>query len=158
MEQSEQTQPIILTAVGDIMLGRNVGRQIEKYGLDYPFLEVKSSLKRSNIIFGNLEAPIVSGAGIALNSFHLRAEPGVEKALKQAGFIILSLANNHTSSSLPHPHCTMEIADLKGTGEPVVIFADGSYTDPPNRCWTTSLSVWKWESWGFVRQGTIRDP
>jgi poly-gamma-glutamate capsule biosynthesis protein CapA/YwtB (metallophosphatase superfamily) len=93
--QPEQSQSTSLMAVGDIMLGRNVGKQIEVYGLDYPFLKVQNSLKQRDIVFGNLEAPIVSGSGVALKSFHLRAEPGVEIALKQAGFTILSLANNH---------------------------------------------------------------
>jgi poly-gamma-glutamate capsule biosynthesis protein CapA/YwtB (metallophosphatase superfamily) len=93
--QPEQSQSISLMAVRDIMLGRNVGKQIEDYGLDYPFLKVQNTLKQTDSVFGNLEAPIVSGAGIALKSFHLRAEPGVEMALNQAGFTILFLANNH---------------------------------------------------------------
>jgi hypothetical protein len=96
MGQSEQAQPMTLTAVRDIMLGRNVGKQIEDYGLDYPFLKVQNTLKQTDSVFGNLEALIVSGSGVALKSFHLRSEPGVEIAPKQAGFTILSLANNHT--------------------------------------------------------------
>ncbi|MBI5755018.1 CapA family protein [Candidatus Peregrinibacteria bacterium] len=50
----------------------------------------------SLLVFGNLESPITSGREIHSYDMVFRADPGVETALKDAGFTILSLANNHT--------------------------------------------------------------
>jgi poly-gamma-glutamate synthesis protein (capsule biosynthesis protein) len=84
-----------LVAVGDIMLSRGVNARMVKNGDDYPFLKVVDYLKSGDIVFGNLESPIALGDTIALDGTVFRARPGVEKSLKNAGFNMLSLANNH---------------------------------------------------------------
>ncbi len=91
-------EPVCLTAVGDIMLSRGVAkesRQHEDQG--YSFKKIKTYLKDSDVVFGNLENPITPGREIMTPEMTLRADPGVETALKEAGFTILSLANNHTT-------------------------------------------------------------
>ena len=56
---------------------------------------MKSYLKSGDIVFGNLENPVTPGREIMLPERILRADPGVAEALREAGFTILSLANNH---------------------------------------------------------------
>ncbi|MDF9409630.1 CapA family protein [Pelotomaculum isophthalicicum JI] len=88
--------PVCLIAAGDIMLSRGVARESGRHGdLRHPFLKIEKYLKNCDIVFGNLENPITPGREIAAPEMILRADPGVEVALKDAGFSILSLANNH---------------------------------------------------------------
>lgn len=89
-------EPVCLVAVGDIMLSRGVAREIRKYGdFNHPFTKIKDCLKSGDIVFGNLENPVTRGREIMTPEMILRADPGVEVALKDAGFTVLSLANNH---------------------------------------------------------------
>lgn len=93
----QASEEVSLVAVGDIMLSRTVASKIKAHNdINYPFLKVADFLKKADIVFGNLENPITAGAAIAPYELTLRADPGVETALKNTGFDILSLANNHT--------------------------------------------------------------
>lgn len=95
----QASEEVSLVAVGDIMLSRTVASKIKAHNdINYPFLKVADFLKEADITFGNLENPITAGATIAPYELTLRADPGVENALKNVGFDILSLANNHTSN------------------------------------------------------------
>lgn len=86
-------------AVGDIMLGRNVGKKLEKAagGYDYAFGGVSDILKKGDIVFANLEDPITSSAhGLdSKKKIVLKAKPEAVEALKSGGFNLLSIANNH---------------------------------------------------------------
>jgi len=97
-QQNQEAQPIILMAVGDIMLDRGVKYMIDKYGkgdFSFPFLEVKDYLSKADILFGNLEGPI-SSRGVQVGSIYsFRFSPTSTLALKNAGFDVLSIANNH---------------------------------------------------------------
>lgn len=92
---------IKFTAVGDIMLCRSVGDFIEKYGPQFPFETIKDQFAGSDIIFGNLECSI-SERGFPSKYWpahmNFRAHPKVVRGLKEAGFNVLSLANNHVSN------------------------------------------------------------
>lgn len=90
-------EPICVVAVGDIMLSRGVAGEIKKHDNNqyHPFLKMESCLKCGDIVFGNLENPITPGREIMMPERTLRADPGVEAALYDAGFTVLSLANNH---------------------------------------------------------------
>ncbi len=88
---------ISLIAVGDIMLSRNVAQKIKtRRDINYPFLKVRDQLKSADIVFANLENPITPGPDIKTGQMIFHATPGVEKALRDAGITIVSLANNHT--------------------------------------------------------------
>jgi poly-gamma-glutamate synthesis protein (capsule biosynthesis protein) len=116
--QSEQT--VTLVAVGDIMLARGVGRKIERYGTAYPFALVEDTISRADIAFGNLECPITKNCERAAKRFSFRAEPRVVSALTEAGFDVLSLANNHSTdcgaSGLLETMRNLEAAGIKSTG------------------------------------------
>jgi poly-gamma-glutamate capsule biosynthesis protein CapA/YwtB (metallophosphatase superfamily) len=92
-------QHLLITAVGDINLGRVVGQRIESNGGDYkePFSEVRDILREGDIIFANLEIPLTnSDKGLdKRGKIVLKASPNAIDGLKYAGFNILSIANNH---------------------------------------------------------------
>jgi poly-gamma-glutamate synthesis protein (capsule biosynthesis protein) len=87
---------ITLSAVGDILLDRGVAQQIERHGLHYPFGHAAPLLKNADIAFGNLECPIASQGTKVVKRFVFKAKPEYSQTLRDAGFDMLSLANNHT--------------------------------------------------------------
>src|SRR3989338_7795401 len=90
-------EDVSLVAVGDISYSRGVERIVKKQkDINYPFLKIRDYLKNADIVFGNLETPITKGREISDFEMVFRSNPGTEQALKEAGFSVLSLANNHT--------------------------------------------------------------
>jgi poly-gamma-glutamate capsule biosynthesis protein CapA/YwtB (metallophosphatase superfamily) len=86
---------VTLEAVGDIMLGRTVGDQVLAQGPQVVFAGVQSVLDSADILVGNLECAITDLSQPEHKNFTLRAPPETAQALSQAGFDVLSLANNH---------------------------------------------------------------
>jgi poly-gamma-glutamate capsule biosynthesis protein CapA/YwtB (metallophosphatase superfamily) len=96
-EVIETPKELTLIAVGDIMPSRNVAAKIREHNdFNYPFLKTRDLLKTGDIVFANLEAPITEGPIVKTGEMSFHADPGIEKALADAGFNIVSLANNHT--------------------------------------------------------------
>lgn len=92
----EKQDPVCLVAVGDIMLSRYVAQKTKEHeDPGYSFADVGQFLRNGDITFGNLENPITPGRDIKVPEMILRADPYMASALKDAGFDILSLANNH---------------------------------------------------------------
>lgn len=91
-------EEVSIIAVGDISFSRGVERMIKINGgnMDYPFLNIADYLRNADITLGNLETTITPGREIQNNEMVFRSNPGTEKALKNAGFSLISLANNHT--------------------------------------------------------------
>lgn len=88
---------VTLVAVGDIMMSRSVGSAIRKANdFGYPFAHIKEAFVGSDLAFANLEAPISPGRVINSGEMTFRMDPGVETALRDVGFTVVSLANNHT--------------------------------------------------------------
>lgn len=89
-------QGIVINAVGDIMLGGNGTKAFTRLGYDYPFAATLPMLKNGDITIGNLEAPITgNGQEFKEKRFRFKSDPNAAKALKNAGFNVLTLANNH---------------------------------------------------------------
>ena len=84
--------------VGDLMLDRGMKTSVAKYGNGdyiYAFEKVKKYLNSFDILFGNLEGPI-SDKGVKTGSIYsFRMDPKSAKALKETGFDVVSVANNH---------------------------------------------------------------
>lgn len=96
LKPEPKEKEIVIIAVGDIMLSRNVDKKMEEYNdYRYPFFKTADLLKSANITFGNLESPITPGRDIKTGEMIFRTDPGSVEGLKYAGFDILSLANNH---------------------------------------------------------------
>lgn len=101
-DESKQASPvskkITLGFVGDIMLDRGIKASVERYGSGnyiFPFKKIKDYLNEFDILFGNLEGPISEEGKNQGSIYSFRMEPRSAKSLKEAGFDILSVANNH---------------------------------------------------------------
>jgi poly-gamma-glutamate capsule biosynthesis protein CapA/YwtB (metallophosphatase superfamily) len=90
----EVETPVSLVAVGDVMLGRGVGGQIEAHSPQYPFLQTRDLIGQADVAFANLESPITA-RGVPQGGISLRASPSAADGLADAGFDVVSLANNH---------------------------------------------------------------
>jgi poly-gamma-glutamate synthesis protein (capsule biosynthesis protein) len=91
-----KAEEVNLVAVGDIMLARKVGRLMKEYGSNYPFIHISKKVKQADIAFCNLECPIAEkGEPLPGKGIFFRADPQAAVELKNAGFNLVSLANNH---------------------------------------------------------------
>jgi hypothetical protein len=95
---------IVVTAVGDVMLGTAFPDESTlppNDGLDL-LTEVTPFLKRGDVVYGNLEGPMIDGGdspkcrGKKIGTcFAFRVPTRYGKYLKEAGFTAMGLANNH---------------------------------------------------------------
>jgi poly-gamma-glutamate capsule biosynthesis protein CapA/YwtB (metallophosphatase superfamily) len=95
---------ISIAAVGDIMLGTSYPdiSTLAPDGALSSFEYVKHHLKNADLTFGNLEGTLLDSGSPAHYKLHLRSKAylfrmptGYSSLLKDAGFDVLSLANNH---------------------------------------------------------------
>lgn len=94
---SLHAEQIIINAVGDIMLAGKWTPVLKSKGYQYPFEGVKAELAGGDINLANLESPIASSGNEYSNKrFRFRAEPALAKAIRAAGFNLVTLANNHS--------------------------------------------------------------
>ncbi len=97
-EQEVAEETIKLIFAGDVMLDRGVKASVYEHGEgEFSFLFEKSSefLNEADILFGNLES-VVSDKGEKIGSkYSFRAPPEAVSGLTEAGFNIVSVANNH---------------------------------------------------------------
>jgi len=93
----ETNKPVTLGFVGDIMLDRGVETSVNKNfdGNFNKLFENLSFLKDYDILFGNLEGPISDKGERSGSKFSFQMQPLVASALADAGFDIVSIANNH---------------------------------------------------------------
>lgn len=84
---------------GDMMLGRSV--MTKSLGMNdptYPFIKVAEKLSSVDIVFVNLENPIIANCPSSNSGFKFCADPIMVEGLKFAGIDVVSLANNHISN------------------------------------------------------------
>lgn len=83
--------------IGDMMLTRGVKSSVERnFAGDYSKLfENLDELKDADILFGNLEGDVSARGNNVGSKYSFRMEPKVLPVLKDAGFDIVSFANNH---------------------------------------------------------------
>lgn len=83
--------------VGDIMLDRGVEYLMKKNSVFYPLEKIGQFLRGVDIVFGNLEGPIVENPPhFSDESLKFAFSPEVVRMLSYGNFNLLSLANNHT--------------------------------------------------------------
>ena len=108
-------EPVTLTCVGDIMLGRDVAVACEEHGPAWPLAEVAGELARADLTFGNLECPLTNAATRLPRVNSLRASPDMARVLADAGFDVLGLANNH-AADYGRPGLTETLSALEEAG------------------------------------------
>jgi hypothetical protein len=143
---------IIITAVGDVMLGTTFPDETALPPNDGADLltEVTPFLKRGDVVYGNLEGPLTDGGESAKcrgkrlgTCFAFRVPTRYGKYLKEAGFTVMGLANNHAMDfglegrassrqtleavQIGHTGETGDIARLTVKGKKVAIIAFATY-------------------------------
>ncbi len=94
----DQSNVVKISAVGDIMLGGTSEPVFQEHGYDYAFAQVKHLFANSDVVIGNLEGPLThSDTPYDVDKKFLFKTPPelVAPALKNAGFNLMNLANNH---------------------------------------------------------------
>lgn len=91
----EKEERLELLFVGDIMPSRYVAKAMREHGYDFPFQHIATTTRSAGIAFGNLESPVLPGAIVRAGEMRFRTDPEFLPYLRDAGFDIVSLANNH---------------------------------------------------------------
>lgn len=86
---------VILT--GDVMIGRSVliNALDRENNPNYPFLYVSDYLSSADLVFSNLESPIVTDCPRFEHGFTFCADPRIVEGLVSSNINVVSLANNH---------------------------------------------------------------
>jgi len=93
---SDPDDTITLVLTGDIMTGRRVEHAINTYDDTYfPFHGIGEYTRRGDLTFGNLETTISTRGEEADKLCTFRAHPKTLEGVRDAGFDVLTLANNH---------------------------------------------------------------
>ena len=93
---SPRTDEHTLLFVGDVMLSRGVGAKMKaENDWAYPYRKIVDTLRAADLTIGNLECPVSDGGKNQHHLYSFRADPKALAGLKDAGFDVVSLANNH---------------------------------------------------------------
>ena len=85
-----------LVFAGDVMLSRAVGSLMKaRNDWTYPFREITETLRTADLAYCNLECPVSDQGREQHHLYSFRADPRALEGLKQAGFKVVSQANNH---------------------------------------------------------------
>jgi poly-gamma-glutamate synthesis protein (capsule biosynthesis protein) len=85
-----------MRAVGDVMFARGIERQLlGEAGMASLLSPMRTMLRAPDITFANLETTLATGGNYQRRLIHLRSHPNAAFALTDAGFDIVSVANNH---------------------------------------------------------------
>ena len=89
-------EELSVVCVGDIMLTGSVTPFIDKHGVDYPFDKTRDIIQAADIAIGNLEMSLATvGEPVPDKIYAFRGSPILAKGIANAGFDVLTLANNH---------------------------------------------------------------
>ncbi|REK77491.1 CapA family protein [Paenibacillus paeoniae] len=112
------SEHISLSFVGDLMPGEYINRILLDKGYDFPYQKVLLYLTEPDIMAGNLELPITTrGTPIEGTPYVHKGSPEALPPLRDAGFDVLSLANNHAlDQGLEGMHDTMKHLQEAGIG------------------------------------------
>lgn len=91
------TEEWSLLAAGDVMLSRYVATVMNKETVHYPYDHIRDIVASADVAFANLENPVGPGAPMPEEGLRFRANPEALDGMRNAGFDIVSLANNHQS-------------------------------------------------------------
>jgi poly-gamma-glutamate capsule biosynthesis protein CapA/YwtB (metallophosphatase superfamily) len=115
-----RAQRVTFIGVGDICLAHGVEKRMQEKGSGYPFLALRNTLKGADITFGNLECCLALTGQKVPKKYNFRGHPRNAKALREAGFSVVSLANNHSldygKDALAETLGTLEFEKVKAVG------------------------------------------
>jgi poly-gamma-glutamate capsule biosynthesis protein CapA/YwtB (metallophosphatase superfamily) len=117
-------RPVQLALLGDVMLGRWVGEALchnRRDACEWPaaFSALEPVLRRADLVLANLESPLTTVLMVREN-YDLRANPKSVQALADAGFDLVSLANNHImdcgTPGLGETRAALKSANIQAVG------------------------------------------
>ena len=111
-EAEQLKETIRVTFAGDAMMDWSVKETVKQKGPDYPFMHIKEELSSSDLSVVNLETAITTAGVKVSKEYNFRSDPISLSGLKNAGFQLVSLANNH-SLDYGQSGFTDTIANLK---------------------------------------------
>ncbi len=85
----------ILVLLGDVAPGRSMESQLARYGSGYPWLALDPLLRDADLAMANLECVLTTQGRPMNKSYLIRAHPRWGQTLVEAGFGLVTLANNH---------------------------------------------------------------
>ncbi|MBE2252776.1 MAG: CapA family protein [Myxococcus sp.] len=134
---SFDTGLVHLAVVGDVMVGRATARALDSVGAAAALAAVGPVLRRADLRLGNLES-CFSGTTPRPGPLTLTAPLRRVDVLREAGFDVLSLANNHCDDAdAAFSARVLADAGIRGaTAAPVVLHTQGS------RLTVLGLSLW----------------
>jgi poly-gamma-glutamate synthesis protein (capsule biosynthesis protein) len=87
-----------LLFAGDTLLGADALPALERHGLTYPFGSTLPLVAEADVAVVNAEGPITDGGHVpVVKQYVYRAPAAVAQALADAGFDVVTLANNHVT-------------------------------------------------------------
>ena len=96
MKITKDSPSLTCCAVGDIALCDSVENNIDNYGVDFPFMNINKIMQGHDIIFCNLESVFTNEKKGKEGQAHLlKSRPKNIFAIADAGFNVVSIANNH---------------------------------------------------------------
>jgi poly-gamma-glutamate capsule biosynthesis protein CapA/YwtB (metallophosphatase superfamily) len=87
---------ISIVFAGDTMMDWSIRETVKTKGPDYPFRYVKKEVEASDYAVVNLETAVTDHTGVFSKEYNFKSDPVALQGLKNAGFDLISLANNHT--------------------------------------------------------------
>lgn len=110
----------VLVFLGDVVPGRSMELQIDRYGAGYPWEGIGWLLRDADLVSANLEC-VLSTRGAPLSKLYvIRAHPETVDTLTSIGIGVVSLANNHTldfgSEALEETLSVLERAGIGALG------------------------------------------
>ncbi|MBU0708689.1 CapA family protein [Patescibacteria group bacterium] len=116
-------EPITLTFVGDIMLARGVQSRKALRVEKWPFDEIQDLIGQSDLMIGNLESLVGPESTECVDCLRFSIAALDAGVLGEAGFNLLSIANNHANDFSGNPGGTA--AALRGLGLTPLGFVPG---------------------------------
>jgi poly-gamma-glutamate capsule biosynthesis protein CapA/YwtB (metallophosphatase superfamily) len=92
---SDEAQARTIVFAGDIMTWERTASLIRSEGSDYPFEATRAIIQSADFAVGNLEGPIAVEAEKEADEYCYKVPPFTLAGVRDAGFDLLSLANNH---------------------------------------------------------------
>lgn len=95
--QENKHEPITIIFAGDALFDNSVKETVRLKGPDYPFVFVKEEVEKADYAIVNLETSVTTTATKKDTSqrYNFKSDPISLQGIKNAGFDMVSLANNH---------------------------------------------------------------
>lgn len=95
--RQENRDVITIAFAGDMIMEGSIEEAMNKHGANYPFLQVQDELQKVDYAIVNLETAVTKRGTVYSKEYNFRTGPESLQGLIQAGFNMVSLANNHTN-------------------------------------------------------------